>query len=171
MSKSIIILVVFCLMIASCSDHEDDSSDNSSANNAAVMMPALNKVGLISIQQLCQQQAQKKLALKFFASWCLGCQHEHQAVAKLADAMTTVGIAYKNDNDEAISWLATHNYQLSHIGYDRGGYIGSSYGIFGLPETVVISCQDNSDKITKVYHKRGILQMEDVAQIHNLIAN
>ena len=140
-------LFTVLLFFVSCSEEEAMVSP-------AVTMPNLNKYGLVSINQVCKEQPNNKVALKFFASWCPGCQQEHGAVKALSTMIPTIGVAYKNDNDEAISWLNQQNYNFSHIGYDKDGYVGASYGIFGLPETILIGCKNS--EIEKLYHKKGI---------------
>lgn len=85
--------------------------------------------------------------VNFFASWCLQCRNEHDALTSTADAfadqgVTLVQISYQESPPNSISYLETagrseHAYYLA----DPGSRTAIGYGVFGIPETFFIDEQ------------------------------
>lgn len=82
--------------------------------------------------------------VNFFASWCLQCRNEHDALTSTADAfadqgVTLVQISYQESPPNSIDYLETagrseHAYYLA----DPGSRTAIRYGVFGIPETFFI---------------------------------
>ena len=84
------------------------------------------------------------VVVNFFASWCLQCRNEHDALTSTAnafgdDGVTLVQIAYQESPPNSIDYLQTagrseHAYYLA----DPGSRTAIAYGVFGIPETFFI---------------------------------
>jgi len=75
-----------------------------------------------------------------FASWCAACRIEHPLLLRLKDekAVPIHGLAYKDDPQASLGWLAQHGDPYARIGADRAGRVGVDWGVYGVPETFVI---------------------------------
>jgi cytochrome c biogenesis protein CcmG/thiol:disulfide interchange protein DsbE len=78
--------------------------------------------------------------VNFFASWCAPCRIEHAFLMELKgrEDIRLVGINYKNEPDEARTWLAELGNPYAAIGADTTGRVGIDWGVYGLPETFLI---------------------------------
>jgi cytochrome c biogenesis protein CcmG, thiol:disulfide interchange protein DsbE len=76
-----------------------------------------------------------------FASWCTACKAEHPLFMKLkADKVVTVyGLNYKDRPQDAANWLDTLGDPYTRTGADQNGRVGIEWGVYGVPETFVIS--------------------------------
>ena len=75
-----------------------------------------------------------------WASWSVSCREEHPLLNQLAkqQAVTIIGLNYKDEPDSAKSWLENlgNPYNISIM--DQDGRIGIDWGVYGVPETFVI---------------------------------
>jgi cytochrome c biogenesis protein CcmG/thiol:disulfide interchange protein DsbE len=75
-----------------------------------------------------------------WASWCVSCRAEHPVLNELAkqQAVTIIGLNYKDEPDAAKKWLDTlgNPYNVSIM--DTDGRIGIDWGVYGVPETFVV---------------------------------
>jgi cytochrome c biogenesis protein CcmG/thiol:disulfide interchange protein DsbE len=98
-----------------------------------------------------------------WASWCVSCRAEHAVLNTLAQQQKTavlVGLNYKDDPNDAKTWLTNlgNPYNVSIM--DREGRIGIDWGVYGVPETFVI------DKKGLIRYKHtGPVSADDVQQI------
>jgi cytochrome c biogenesis protein CcmG/thiol:disulfide interchange protein DsbE len=81
--------------------------------------------------------------VNFFASWCIPCRIEHAFLIQLVerDRARLVGINYKNEAEEARTWLAQLGNPYAQIGADTTGRVGIEWGVYGLPETFIVDKQ------------------------------
>jgi len=81
--------------------------------------------------------------VNFFASWCVPCRLEHAFLMELKghEDIRLVGINYKNEPEEARTWLAELGNPYAAIGADTTGRVGIDWGVYGLPETFLIDAQ------------------------------
>ncbi|MCA0422153.1 MAG: DsbE family thiol:disulfide interchange protein [Proteobacteria bacterium] len=82
--------------------------------------------------------------LNVFASWCVPCREEHPVLMDLAGALKgkpvrLVGLNYKDKPEAALKFLADLGNPYSAVGVDAGGRAGIDWGVYGVPETFVIS--------------------------------
>ena len=76
-----------------------------------------------------------------FASWCVPCLQEHpmlMALAKDAD-VRLYGINYKDDPASARRFLGRYGNPFARVGADASGRVAIDFGVYGVPETYVIS--------------------------------
>ena len=78
--------------------------------------------------------------LNFWASWCGGCKEEHPVLIHLAQsgAVPIYGMDYKDQREEALTWLREWGNPYPVVAVDESGRTGINYGVYGVPETYVI---------------------------------
>lgn len=76
-----------------------------------------------------------------FASWCVPCLEEHPMLMALAEDPDTriYGINYKDDPASARRFLGRYGNPYTRVGTDRSGRTAIDFGVYGVPETFVIS--------------------------------
>ena len=77
--------------------------------------------------------------VNFFASWCAPCRAEAPALAILAKKIDIIGIAYKDKPEDSQKFLADFGNPYSQVGMDNAGRAGLDWGVYGVPETYIIS--------------------------------
>jgi cytochrome c biogenesis protein CcmG/thiol:disulfide interchange protein DsbE len=94
-----------------------------------------------------------------FASWCAACRDEHPLFMQLkADNSVPIhGLNYKDHPDNAARWLNTLGDPYTRTGVDRDGRVAIDWGVYGVPETFVIT------KDGRIAHKHiGPLTVRDL---------
>jgi len=76
-----------------------------------------------------------------FASWCVACRQEHPLfmALKASGAVPIHGLNYKDRPDDAAKWLDTLGDPYTRTGADRDGRVAIDWGVFGVPETFVVT--------------------------------
>ena len=76
-----------------------------------------------------------------FASWCNPCRQEHAALMRLSKdpRIKLVGINYKDDSSNALAFLRDNGNPYAAIGVDPTGREAIDWGVYGVPETFVIT--------------------------------
>ena len=76
-----------------------------------------------------------------FASWCVPCRAEHPLFMALSEGgeVPLYGINYKDPPEQARAWLDELGDPYTRIGTDRDGRAGIEWGVYGVPETYVIT--------------------------------
>lgn len=76
-----------------------------------------------------------------FASWCVACRQEHPLFMALeANGVVPIhGLNYKDRPDDAAKWLDTLGDPYTRTGADRDGRVAIDWGVFGVPETFVVT--------------------------------
>jgi cytochrome c biogenesis protein CcmG/thiol:disulfide interchange protein DsbE len=79
--------------------------------------------------------------VNFWASWCPPCRAEHAVLTKFVrdSGIKLYGINYKDAPENAKRFLNELGNPFTAIGVDPKGRIGIDWGVYGLPETFVIS--------------------------------
>lgn len=88
--------------------------------------------------------------VNFFASWCVPCRAEHENLIELTQAygIPIIGIAYKNEPDQARAFLAELGNPFAKTGIDLDGRVGIEWGVSGVPETFLV----DADGIIRYRH-------------------
>ena len=80
-----------------------------------------------------------------FASWCVECHNEHEALMALSRepalrqrGVKLTGIIYKDDPGRARSYLNAKGNPFAQVGIDPSGRTGIDFGLYGVPETYVV---------------------------------
>ena len=76
-----------------------------------------------------------------FASWCTACREEHPVFMHLnaAGIVPVHGLNYKDQPDDAERWLDTAGDPYTRTGADINGRTAIDWGVYGVPETFVIT--------------------------------
>ena len=94
-----------------------------------------------------------------FASWCAPCRIEHPLLMRLGETgeVPIYGINYKDQPNQAEAWLDELGDPYARVGADLDGRIGIEWGVYGIPETYVISADG-----TIAYRHVGPLTQADI---------
>ena len=81
------------------------------------------------------------ILVNFFATWCLPCRDEHIYIKRFSNekGMRVIGINYKDNSKKTIQWLKNLGNPYSNIPIDKNGRIAIDWGVYGIPETFVVS--------------------------------
>jgi cytochrome c biogenesis protein CcmG/thiol:disulfide interchange protein DsbE len=76
-----------------------------------------------------------------WATWCVGCRQEHDFLMQLAASNTIpiYGINWRDGRPEALSWLEQLGDPYVFSAFDEDGRVGIDWGVYGAPETFLIS--------------------------------
>jgi cytochrome c biogenesis protein CcmG/thiol:disulfide interchange protein DsbE len=83
----------------------------------------------------------RPLLVNVFASWCGPCRIEHPLLMRLAEDpdLAIVGINNKDQPENARRFLGALGNPYSAVGVDPSGRASIEWGVYGVPETFVVS--------------------------------
>lgn len=96
--------------------------------------------------------------VNMFASWCVPCREEHPVLNEFAreGKVPIYGIDYKDERQDAETWIRTLGNPYARIGVDAGR-VAIDWGVYGVPETFII------DRHGRIRYKHvGPLTREDI---------
>lgn len=78
-----------------------------------------------------------------FASWCVACRDEHPLFMQLkSDSVVAIhGLNYKDRPQDAAAWLDNLGDPYARTGADLNGRVAIDWGVYGVPETFVVSAE------------------------------
>jgi cytochrome c biogenesis protein CcmG, thiol:disulfide interchange protein DsbE len=81
------------------------------------------------------------IVVNVWASWCVPCHEEHPLLLALAKqpGVRLYGINYKDDPAAARRFLGRYGNPFERLGADRSGRVAIDWGVYGVPETYVIT--------------------------------
>jgi cytochrome c biogenesis protein CcmG, thiol:disulfide interchange protein DsbE len=90
-----------------------------------------------------QALAGRPYLLNVWGTWCFACREEHQALLDIASegALPIVGLNWKDERDLAQRWLVQLGNPYTHVGFDSDGKVAIDWGVYGAPETFLVSAQ------------------------------
>ena len=79
--------------------------------------------------------------VNIWATWCVGCRQEHEFLVDLAarQEIPVYGIDWRDQRDEALKWLERLGDPYVASAYDEDGRVGIDWGVYGAPETFLVS--------------------------------
>jgi cytochrome c biogenesis protein CcmG/thiol:disulfide interchange protein DsbE len=78
-----------------------------------------------------------------WGTWCGECRAEHDTlleIQKLAQ-VPVIGLDWKDEDPEALRWLAELGNPYEVVATDRDGRIAIDWGVYGAPETFLVDAQ------------------------------
>ena len=132
-------------------------------------MPAFDLPGVgdakgFSSKDVRAAAAIRPVVLNFFASWCIPCAAEAEALSVLAGQGAQLwGIAYKDKAKNTQDFLNQYGNPYARIAADATGATFIDFGLYGVPESFLV---DASGKI--VWHLAGPVSEPVVSQIMKL---
>ena len=104
--------------------------------------------------------------INIWASWCLPCKEEHPILMKLSkdDNLNLIGINFKDKKKNANNFLKDLGNPYNVILSDTDGTSAISFGVFGVPETILIN-----EKQIVIKKFIGPLDTNDYKNILNVI--
>lgn len=103
--------------------------------------------------------------INFFASWCAPCRIEHEHLVKLNNKnINILGINFKDKKNNALNFLNNLGDPYSFIASDPDGKASILFGIYGIPESIIIN---NELEVIKKFV--GPIDQEDYEEILRLI--
>jgi cytochrome c biogenesis protein CcmG/thiol:disulfide interchange protein DsbE len=83
--------------------------------------------------------------VNIWATWCVGCRQEHDYLLELAsrNEIPIYAINWRDQRDEALVWLEQLGDPYVASAYDEDGRVGIDWGVYGAPETFLISRDGN----------------------------
>ncbi len=104
--------------------------------------------------------AKRPILLNFFASWCIPCASEAEALAVLAgQGVQPWGIAYKDKPEKTRGFLDQYGNPYARIAADSTGRTFIDFGLYGVPESFII---DGTGKI--IWHLAGPVSEQVITQ-------
>lgn len=85
----------------------------------------------------------KVSVVNVWASWCGPCRVEHPMIMDLArdERIQVVGLNYKDENANALRFLAQLGNPFSAVGVDQRGSAAIDWGVYGIPETFIVDAK------------------------------
>ena|SRR3990167_10931114 len=104
-------------------------------------VPAIDGKGSVTTSSL----RGRVTLLNFWASWCGACHAEHAMLMKIKNEyhIPIYGIAFKDNPNDAKAVLEKSGNPFAEVGYDATGATSIDFGVYGTPETYVISPSGN----------------------------
>jgi len=78
-----------------------------------------------------------------WGTWCGGCREEHQALLQVrrAAVVPIIGLDWKDDDAQALSWLTQLGNPYQSVATDHSGREAIEWGVYGAPETFLVNPQ------------------------------
>lgn len=75
-----------------------------------------------------------------WATWCIGCRHEHDLLLALAgrDEIPIYGINWRDRREDALLWLQQLGNPYIASAFDAEGNVAIDWGVYLAPETFLI---------------------------------
>ena len=85
--------------------------------------------------------AGQMVLVNIWATWCAGCRQEHAYLLKLASEadIPIYGLNWRDQRSKALAWLSELGDPYIASGFDADGRVGIDWGVYGAPETFLIS--------------------------------
>ena len=108
-------------------------------------LESLNKKKIITESDLLNK---KFTLINFWASWCAPCRLEHKylILLKKNSNLNIIGINFKDNKKNANSFLEQLSNPYDFIGKDYNGKVSVLFGVYGIPESILIDEQLNIKK-------------------------
>jgi cytochrome c biogenesis protein CcmG, thiol:disulfide interchange protein DsbE len=81
------------------------------------------------------------LLVNVWGTWCVECRAEHQVLLQIKQQarVPILGIDWKDQNEDALAWLAQLGNPYERVATDRDGRAAIDWGVYGAPESFLIN--------------------------------
>ena len=81
--------------------------------------------------------------LNVWASWCLPCRQEHEALLAISrqKAVPIIGLDYMDDRNKAKQLLEQLGNPYTAVPFDKDGRTAIDWGVYGAPETYLVNAK------------------------------
>jgi cytochrome c biogenesis protein CcmG/thiol:disulfide interchange protein DsbE len=78
--------------------------------------------------------------LNVWATWCVGCREEHEALLAIAgqNQVPIMGLNWRDDRALALRWIAELGNPYVSVAFDPEGRTAIDWGVYGAPETFLV---------------------------------
>ena len=101
-------------------------------------LPKLGRIG----ERIASSEFEGEVVIvNFWATWCVGCREEHPFLMELArgNEVPIYGIDWRDQHGPALDWLSQLGDPYIATGFDEDATTGINWGVYGAPETFLIS--------------------------------
>ncbi|EJF91230.1 DsbE family thiol:disulfide interchange protein [Bartonella tamiae] len=138
-----ILFVMLVVLMYNHMEKTDPNSQNLVPNALAgktvpqTKLPLLGKDGVFDPQNL----KGRVTLVNFWGSWCPPCRDEHPVLMEISkdQRFDLVGINYKDKQENAQRFLTNFGNPFQSIGFDPSGRAAINWGVYGPPETFLLS--------------------------------
>ncbi len=76
-----------------------------------------------------------------WGTWCGECRAEHAALLQIKQQgqVAIIGIDWKDQDQDAMSWLSQLGNPYDRVGTDHDGRVAIDWGVYGAPESFLVS--------------------------------
>ena len=161
LSLPIFIISVFFLALENDNQYTTENLVGQKIKNFE--LPALNNDSLINEESLAQNNY---TLINFWASWCAPCRIENKFLLSIKQKydLKILGINFKDKKSYAKDFLKEFGNPYYKIASDQDGRTSVIFGIFGIPESILI---DQNLFVIKKFV--GPLKEQDLTEIENII--
>ena len=78
-----------------------------------------------------------------WGTWCGECRQEHETLLQVhrAAVVPIIGLDWKDDDAQAVTWLTQLGNPYQSVATDHSGRVAIDWGVYGAPETFLVSPQ------------------------------
>ncbi len=117
-----------------------NNNDYPGADYTVSEVPFFELKNLEDIETVTPDNLEGDFILNVWASWCITCLIEHPYLMYLNNnGITVIGLNYKDDKEDALSWLKKYGNPYKKIVHDYKGTLALDLGVTGAPETFLVS--------------------------------
>ena len=145
--RFIIPLAVFGLLVAVFAIGIKESPDKDLIPSPLIGKPAPD-FSLPSLTDPGQRVSSAQLRghwylLNVWGTWCGSCRMEHSMLLRIKQSglIPVVGLDWKDDRDDALSFLKQEGDPYATIAVDQDGSEAIMWGVYGAPETFLVNPQ------------------------------
>tara|TARA_Y100001970_G_C14071784_1_gene769837 strand:+ start:218 stop:736 length:519 start_codon:yes stop_codon:yes gene_type:complete len=160
---SVAIFVFFVLFLSLGKNKIYTTQDNIGKKIVKVQLNYFDKDEKFNTEEIANF---KFTLLNFWASWCSPCRKEHKHLMKLSknSNLRIIGVNFKDEKKNALKFLNEMGNPFSILTRDFEGKKSVNFGIYGIPETILIN---HELRILKKYV--GPIDAKDVKEINSIV--